>query len=439
MPNSLKPVAIERYHLHDTRKRYPNCIVGRFYFNGLMDLDVAREAFYQTVQNHLFLQFSYDRKADQWITRNDYEDCFHISDSWPPKPKSFDVEQEIPNRFSFYVADKSGKSFLQTQTHHALVDGLSGLLFVSEMLVRYARIQTGETIGKIPEIDEKSLQRRGNLNLLSRRMLPKLPLQGIALFGAAKFLFRKVQPINRTEAPVSNGQIQVDYPRLLSHTIDASTARGLKDRARQLNVSLFELMMAFWFRAKIRWRIEQGIHAEGDWMRTIVPMSIRTRDDAMLPACNRVSMIQLDRKLRHIENFRDLVGGIKKELGIIRSWDLDRTFLVAIGLFNWVPGLMKRMMQNDVCRATSVFSSLGNPFKPSRLPMESGKIKAGNLVLDHFDLSVPIRKGTAVSIGASRYANQIQLTMHYDSDVLSEAQAARLWQEFICQLDDDQI
>ena len=433
MLQPLKPVAIERYHLLDTHERYPNCIFGRFNFSGEINLDAAREAFELLADQHPLAQCTYDQKSDRWVWQEDRDEAFHESDCWPPEAADFDIEQKIGNRFSFYVSD--GNTYLQTQTHHALLDGLAGVSCVSDWLVHYARLVTGDNIGRIRELDQNRLKQRGKLNLLKREMLLKFPLQSIALFGAVKFMFRKVSPITDDSSSMGSENDRKQFPTMLSHVIDPTGTKRLKQKAKDLNASVVEILLAEWFIAQVEWRKKHALHKDRDWIRTLVPLNIRTKDDLKLSACNRVSMIQLDRMSRELNEYQSLVGGIKREMGAIRQWKLDRTFLLAIKMLSWLPGLLKRTLKSDVCRATSVLSSLGDPFKPSRLPTENGKVRAGNLLLDRFDLAAPVRPKTAVSIATSRYAHSLQFTMHYDYQVLSEQQATELFNEFICRLD----
>ena len=436
MTQHLKPVAIERYHLLDSNRRHPNCIIGRFHFDGEMDLSLAEKALSDMLDQHPMVQCIYDKDSDRWVRQSDNRPVFHVSETWPPVAKDFDIEKSVANRFSFHVSN--GKTYLQTQTHHALLDGLAGLLCVGDFLVRYARLQTGEEVGNIRDLDPALLTRRGKLNLLNRDMIVKFPLQGVALFGATKFMLRSVEPIRKLETQKSDQRLPDAFPLMLTRLIEPGTNRRLKERAKKLNASLVELLLTEWFIAQIKWRQENGLHDDRDWMRVIVPMNIRTRQDLNQSACNRVSMIQLDRRLKDTQQYEKLIAGIKKELGVIRQWNLDRTFLLAIKMFSWIPGMLKRILHKDVCRATSVFSSLGNPFKQTRLPMENGKFRAGNLLLDHFELGVPVRSQTGVTMATSRYANRLQLTMHADPDVLNEEQANELFDAFISRLDADQ-
>ena len=437
MLQPLKPVAIERYHLLDTHDRYPNCIFGRFFFSGEINLDAAREALEQLADQHPLAQCTYDRETDRWLWQEDRDEAFHESDSWPPVAADFDIEQKIGNRFSFHVSD--GKTFLQTQTHHALLDGLAGVSCVSDWLVHYARLITGDDVGRIREHEQNRLKQRGKLNLLNRGMLLKFPLQTIALFGAAKFMFRKVSPISGEENSTGNEKDRKQFPTFLSHVVDPIGTKKLKQKAKLLNASVVEVLLADWFIAQVEWRKKHALHDDRDWIRAMVPMNIRSKDDLKLSACNRVSMIQLDRMSSDLNEYQALVCGIKREMSAIRQWKLDRTFLLAIKMLSWLPGIFRRTLKSDVCRATSVLSSLGDPFKSSRLPTENGKVRAGNLLLDRFDLAAPVRPKTAVSIATSRYAHSLQFTMHYDYQVLSEKQASELFNEFICRLDGARI
>ena len=110
-------------------------------------------------------------------------------------PRIIDLKTGFPVRFLMQPLNDC--THLGFRTHHAAMDGGGGLQFVSDWLLTYHRISIGRDKPRSRTTDIGGLRHRNHLRLLNRRFLGTLWIQPIAVFGASKFLFRRVQPVLR--------------------------------------------------------------------------------------------------------------------------------------------------------------------------------------------------------------------------------------------------
>ena len=159
-------------------------------------------------------------------------------------------------------------------------------------------------------------------------------------------------------------------------------------------------------------------------------MNIREFSDRHLPSVNRTSIVQIDRRsLAKLADF-DLFRSIDREINIIRQWQLDRIFLIAIrGLAVFQP-LIRRVAQTKKHRGMAVFTNLGQPFRRrERAQLKNpGDQRLTPLEIDFLG---PLRFGTPLNIAVARYQNRLRVTIHYDSAVVTLAEANDLLREYL--------
>jgi hypothetical protein len=148
----------------------------------------------------------------------------------------------------------------------------------------------------------------------------------------------------------------------------------------------------------------------------------------------------VDRRDRDFADPAGLLWGINFELGNIRRWKLDRTFLLVLRCVSAVPGWVARLAARPVCRATSVVTNLGAPFERLRLPRDGdGRLCFGGLVLEEVDLVVPLRPMTPAGFAVLRYAGGLRINLHFDAAVMPPGIADELMERIAQRMSPDAL
>ena len=443
MTTRYKVTSIERYHLYDGSDQNPNVIGCELVVSGDIDQDLANRALRETATRHP-LTFSTLVNNRWWVADpasvaliqweivteggNDGEQADYRQIDPAVSPVRFLWKQ---------LGDTVRLSF---RAHHACLDGGGGLQFVLDWLLTYNRLFHDIEKPRSRETHPDLLHRRNHLRLLQKSFLGKLWLQPVALFGATKFLFRKVVPIDwsadkpndssRNDGQRTSDQSPLDF-RLVEQSLDQQSVERLKQRAGELQVTLNELILHAVYMAIHDYRVHEGLHSKGEWVRMVIPISIRDFADRRLPATNRATIVQVDRNNRHFSDPKGLIGGLSRELGCIKQWNLEKTFLLAIRCFSVIPGFIRRSAEKDVCRATSVLTNLGAPLERMKLPREDGKVRSGNICVEDVGLIVPLRSQTPIGFAVLRYAEQQKFCLHFDPAQIEQKAAEQIMERTI--------
>jgi len=428
MPLKLKVTSIERYHLCDDTDQNPNVIGCELTVSGEVDPDIATLALRDTARRHpLICARLKDGKHWVYDLATDIERlAWHgIAEDPQEDLRRIDPIDQFAARFLMLRRDNL--TVLSFRTHHALMDGGGGLQLVADWLATYHRISSGTTKPASRKTNPEILPQRNNLRLLNRRFLSKLWIQPIAMLGATKFLFRRVSGIDAGSDSTADNLPPNDF-HVITQTISSESVAELRAAANSTEATVNDLILRAVFLSLHEFRQLQENHQPDEWLRLVIPISIRDFADRRLPAANRATLVQLDRTDRDFADPAGLLWGINYELGNIRNWNLEKTFLLVMRCLSVIPGFLSRSAKKDVCRATSVVTNLGAPFERLKLERIDGKLRSGGLIIEDVGLIVPLRKHTPIGLAVIRYAGQLKLCLHYDPVQLNEKHARQVLQ-----------
>jgi len=276
----------------------------------------------------------------------------------------------------------------------------------------------------LPELDIERLRERNRLGLLKRKYLLNLWRQGIGLFGASKFLFRRFATIQAPSGRVDESN--TGFPSYEVASWNESELAALRSFVRREKISVNDWLLAALFLGLHQWHEEQfGIGLDG-WNRLIVPINLRTSEDRLLPAANRASLVQLDRRPQQESDQLALAKGISYELGLIRDWQLDRMFLLLVRGMSISDAWLRSAVGRQKPRATSMLTNVGKPLLRLGLPLQEGRVLAGGLRLELLDVIGPIRYGMPLSFAVAEYAGDLRMTAHFDRQRLRSEQVQAL-------------
>ena len=463
--------SIEAFHLHSGSAAWPNCITGRFHFNGLIDVDLAKRAWFHCLSRQTFAAWKVvTRGRPKWnVTTDDVrlnqivESTFHevpFEDfNWPTcetKHKLPSVNErglpaiDVANDAGFGLwlvrSEKRDRTTIFFSADHTLGDGAGALGFAREFMIVYHNLVNGADLDRgLVKFDWQRWKSRSALGLFKWSFLKFLPCQAIGLFGATKFVLRKFSTIDPAEKPRKS---DFHSPGMIGRTISPRILDELNDRSERLNVSPNSLLMTVLFRAmkQIRAAVDSNTSptsqwSERKWIRLVLPISIRGLTDRKLPCTNKASLVQIERTLEQVADADGAAQTIDREVRIIMGFKLDHVFLIAIRMLSVVPALLRFVAGNQKSRGTAVFTNLGEPFRKTRT---CNFRTVGNVELVDYDLCGPIRCGTPINFSWLTFRKMVEaklqvharVSLHYDRTIVSQEAAQSILHAFVKELQD---
>jgi NRPS condensation-like uncharacterized protein len=350
-----------------------------------------------------------------------------------PAAKGIDLFHETPlkiticNNNTHSTDNLEGQTNIVFEVHHSATDALGIVRFVEDILCEYAS-QHGLIVQR-EAVDPALLARRSLFGRTWRDILRTLPKQFWGLVRAWKFLMNRVVPLTAT-MPTDRTSPAEEYPAILHKDLTEAETQNILQRAKQQGITLNDFFLGSAFLAMINWQEQHIADRKKGNLRIAVPTNLRTAVDDRMPAANVVSMVFLDRTLANIQPMPTFYRGVHREMQHIKQCSLGWTFIHGLTVYRHVFGNFRKMTQQDRCWTTATVSNLGRLFTDVPLPIREGRVQIGNsLELIGVETSPPVRASTALGISILTYANQISLTLHYDSNVLTRQDAQSILED----------
>lgn len=412
---------------------HPNCLGVRLLFHGQLDRTAAIAAAEAIFQRHPGFQVTVDPERLEFVDRGEPFRNFRwierATDDQAYQMTPTDVHRDGGAVFWFVVSPN--ESHVTLIGNHTLGDGIGGLQVTSDWMLEYDRLINGGK-SKLSKLDPSRLADRGGLNLLNRKYLSKLMYQPVALFGASKFLFRRIVPLLSKSA--SEPPPLVEYPGVVTQRVSSDQSERIKSLASDLSVFLNDLLTAAFFVALANWRNRHSNQNQKDWIRLLIPLSMRTIADRRLTACNRVSFVQIDRQPCQMTDHGEFISGIARELRVIRQWQLDRTLLVALRIASLIPGQIKRLATKSRNLATTLLTNVGTPFDRLPLKQSDRNMNVGNLRMFAFDMLAPLLHGMPLAVAVAEFQSELSISVNFDARFVSRSQSEELLSDLLTAL-----
>lgn len=180
-------------------------------------------------------------------------------------------------------------------------------------------------------------------------------------------------------------------------------------------VTLNDLFIAAVFNVLAESLIEAGTPLR-HWYRVAMPIDQRDATSPPASACNRTSMVYLDRRLRDCGDLEVLLTNIAEETARIKTHRLGTVLSDVLKWIDRIPYCIAVAVADRRCAISTVLSNLGR-IEP---------IAAGDAVLTPTQFVVPRRPGTNLSVGVVTVDDQIHFCAHYDRDLIPQIAAERI-------------
>ena len=347
-----------------------------------------------------------------------------------PEGTHLDLRREIGVRF--HVRTDGTDSDVTVQFHHSCCDGVGFTLFIQELLVAYA-LACGNAPKQacLAELDATKLVGRGRFGLNFWKFLRMMPQQLVGLSGARQFLMRVSTPVIPHRPAANDAPLPKAYPAMVHYLFDRETTEQIRMASVRQGATRNDMLARDLFLALTEWRERHNIADDGNWLRMMIPMNLRSGEDRLMPAANIVSSVFLDRRKPDCADPARLLRGIHDEMDLIKRLRLGFTFVFSTALCRWLPGGLEKQIRKDKCTISCIFTNLGTILAHVPLACRDDRIVAGNVTLNDLDIVVPVRPYSCVTVAAAVYAHRLGVTLHYDPRPLTEQQANDLLEIFV--------
>ncbi|HUP81652.1 MAG TPA: hypothetical protein VM260_24080 [Pirellula sp.] len=319
------------------------------------------------------------------------------------------------------------------QIHHTGLDGKGMIGFVQDWLIAYAReISVAPIDLDFTPLDESLLPQRGRMGLTFGRVLGMIRRrQWVGLKGVKQFLINKPVPLLPHIARPSKELANNQFPAVRFSYFTVDETLGTIRAAKKRGVSVNDLLIRDLLSAIFSLQKNHGVYVEDNVIRLMIPMNMRRPGDERMSAANVVSLIFIDRCGRQCKDSDHLLQSIHDEMQIIKRNELGFTFIFSLKLGDGLPGRIAGTVRGEKCRVSSILTNVGQVLGDGPLPRDNGRIVVGDSILEHFEFVAPLRPYLAATFAVATYAGQIRITMQFNADALSDAQADALMQNLV--------
>ena len=431
---------MEEFLLLEDRPSCPNLMFFRTVFSGQVDRHAFDAALKRAVGRHPFFRAIVKQNTAgrwEWVEVTQAQPdviwgAVPATEVLPPLTW-LNLRREVGLRVRVTIDAAVNTSTILFQIHHSVCDGIGADTFIGDFLVAYAlEMGAAADLAKFAELNEGTLSERGRFELTFAKFLKRRLM--VALRRVCSFPMHQPCPLIPYGARPSYSTLLGGHPGLLAHHFHREEASKLKDVAKASGVTLNDLLICDLFLAVQRWQREQGLNNSNEWLRIMIPMNLRQRMHALLPACNVVSSIFINRRGNAGDQPDRLLRSIHDEMQMIKDNNLGLTFVFSLQVRRCLPGGWRRLRAARKCAVSTILSNLGRAFPRVSLPRQGGHLVAGNLCLEQFEAYVPIQPYTDAAFGIGLYAERLYTTMHFDPAVIDAKAADKLLSAFVNQI-----
>ena len=337
-PLPLTP--LEYYYLCDNRPDYPTAFPAELQFSGRLDRDGFQRALACVLGRHPLLTARVGRLANgipAWIEGDGSVPPVDWGKEGQPIRHADGPAIDLASApgVRVWVREGDGTSRLFLQFHHACCDGWAAVQFIEELLMAYhIEIERPRCGLALWPLRPDRLCDRGRLEVPPDWWTRLRDLWvGTRLWTG--WSFRQAALL----APGRPAPAEVDPPLLDFQTVELGRelTHGLRQVAIVAGGSLHDVLLRDLFESIHQWNQRQGSDDRRS-IRVNVPLTIRDRDDRLLPAANRLTFAFLSRQRRQLADRERLLAGIGAEMRIIRRDRLGLYFIGGLGTFCRFPG-----------------------------------------------------------------------------------------------------
>lgn len=450
-PESIYPLPLstleELCFFMESAKYYANFFAD-FHLSGRIDRDRFENAYLQTIDRHQLMQSSVDLDRQgrphwiatrsilplKWQTEGESPVVSNVR-RWNDKTGFYSeptlnnlnrpIDLTETNGVRCRVVESRDQVRLFTQFHHSCCDGLGAFRFLTDLLQTYALLSGTRGVKPLPVIDSTWLSQ-------GRRAKTKWSIKYNYLREVFRMPFRglvSLLPVDDDRA----AELPAEYPTAVAVEFDFETTTELRAAAKKRGTSLYMQMLCDYHWTLDRFRKAQVSNwSKQDWIRLVVPVSMRETMKESLLTRNCVSSYLIDRRHGDIDCPDEHAGWLRMELERQRR----RQLLSGLIWYQKLGLSYFRKTMRRICRklpVTSTITDMTYSWRYCALPKteQGNHIVSDDLQIDFMDGLTPLRQNTIVSVFAMIYCGKLRIVFHYDSRFITREQLDDLISRFL--------
>ena len=316
-----------------------------------------------------------------------------------------------------------GATRLYLQFHHATADGISAVQVLGDLLRGYRGLPLAPEAPSLLQRDPLRWGTRGRLRDLG---------QGIGFSGLmhalAAFILFPAKALAPSSVPMEQPELKGRRSRAPHHQtliLSAAATRELKQRARDEQVTVNDLLLGAWFLTLAGWNRERRRTRGCGTVQVLIPVNLRpaNRPHRSGPpsAHNAIGYHFMTRTAAQLADGAELLHSIAQETRGVKDFGWARIVPRFFHLAGYLPLLPFLAVRLGRRLPTAILSNLGeaDPLQGEPFPQ-----------LRSIGLLPPVRARVPVAMGAVTFDSQLNLDIHFDGSNLSPADAGNLLQCF---------
>lgn len=337
------------------------------------------------------------------------------------RPVAINLFEETGVRFWHFQTSSGWRLLLQL--HHACSDGVGIRPLLVDTMTQYTRnmpngreILSEERAGRLEKVDVENLAKRFDFSGAFPTITKTLSVRQ-RIKNAHYFHFQLPTALKGSPDDLS----KLDSYEPLRHAVlDRDLSEQVSLKARELELNINCLALAFLFQACSQWNQARGDKGNRR-IRLLMPYDLRSRIDLHTPAANRLSFSFLGRTYRDCENTNALLASIQKELKDMKDTALPLDFLNALKLGEKYPRLMKWVIRKSPRMATSALTYAGDVMRGLKrnFPEQGNARIVGDSLLTNILAAPPVRENTNISLGLCMNWGQLCVSAAWNRDAIS--------------------
>ncbi len=309
--------------------------------------------------------------------------------------------------------------------HHACSDGQGARHFIGEWLGLYQQLLEGKSL---------QLAKMQPDQLLDRGMI-RNPTPPIGLGEGLRNLYVTIR--GRTiRLPERKGTESLDgrSDHLIERPLSALETASLRQRARAKKYTVNDAAVAASFLAFAK-SFPDVLHPRR-YLTVLHPVDLRWPSDLRSPACNRVGVSFLRRRVRDLTNPAELLDWVHSEMQYIKRRYVGAEFLRGLALAENKSGIVDLLQRWGYFIPTLQFTGLGNATRAMhyQFPTSDGTLDFGGLKLDRVSGIMQMGPFMPLSLTSCETNRRITLTLRASARYLTADQAERFLDTFVEQI-----
>ena len=326
------------------------------------------------------------------------------------------------------------RSDLIVQVHHAACDGIGSLDFLADLLTMYANCLSGTQTYRLRQLKTEQFKQRGQFGVTFWKWFRAPCFTISAVVRAVRFSTRKPVSLMPQRPGYGDSRLPADYPEGCFHRFSREESIAIQTVAGKSGRPINNLLSRDLFLALDRWRSSEGYAGADDWLRIVIPTSLRTLAQRTMPVANLVSNLYLDCQASDLKNPDKTLVKIDREIELLKRSRLGLMFLNIFGILERFPRLFRKTVGRDRCWGTMLLTNLGPVLANCFLPRRDGCLELADLLLDNVEMLPGIPAYQCVNFSVSLYGGRLSLGMSYDSRVITAERARNLLDCFVAQI-----